>query len=319
MEPLVLGVEIGGTKLQLALGDAGGGIVDTHRGEAPADEGAAGILDWFAREIPAFVERGGPVSAIGVGFGGPVESATGRALASFQVAGWEDVELRHWFEESFGLPTVVANDTNAAGWAEYRLGAGRGTRHFFYTNIGSGIGGALVIDGRLHDGQGFGAGEMGHTYVPDWTLDVKGAADKLENLCSGWSMERRVRSRATVAADSPLGRLCGGRRESITCAMLGEAARQGDALALEEIACVGRGIGLAVANVITLFHPERVAIGGGVSLMGEVLLEPLRRHVAAHVFEPYRGHYAIVPCELGESVVLAGAILLAHESVAREG
>lgn len=316
MDALTLGVEIGGTKLQLALGNRAGEILETHRGAAPAGGGAQGILDWFKREAPAILERarvlGGPVDRIGVGFGGPVDSATGRALASFQVSGWQDVALKHWFEEAFGLPTTVHNDTNAGGWAEYCLGAGRGTRHFFYTNIGSGIGGALILDGRLHNGQGFGAGEMGHTYVPDWTADGPGAADKLENLCSGWNIEWRVRSSMSVSPDTPLGKLCGGDRQAITCAMLGEAADHGDLAALEEIERVAGSIGLAVANVITLFHPERVALGGGVSLMGKVLLDPLRREVERCVFDPYRGHYEIVPCELGESVVLAGAVLLAQ-------
>jgi len=316
MEALTLGVEIGGTKLQVALGDRSGAILETQRGAAPAGEGAEGILGWFRREVPAMLERarvvGGPVECIGVGFGGPVDSATGRALASFQVSGWQDVALKHWFEEAFGLPATVHNDTNAGGWAEYCLGAGRGTRHFFYTNIGSGIGGALILDGRLHNGQGFGAGEMGHTYVPDWRAEEAGAADKLENLCSGWNIERRVRSSIEVSPETVLGKLCGGDRQSITCAMLGEAAQAGDSAAQEEVERVAASIGLAIANVITLFHPERVALGGGVSLMGKVLLEPLRREVERCVFDPYRGHYEIVPCELGESVVLAGAVLLAQ-------
>ena len=315
MDTLILGAEIGGTKLQLALGRPSGEILETRRGVAPAEQGAGGILGWFEREVPAALERAedldGTVRAMGVGFGGPVDSATGRALASFQVAGWEDIALRHWFEERFGLPTIVSNDTNAGGWAEYCLGAGQGTRHFFYTNIGSGIGGALILDGRLHDGQGFGAGEMGHTYVPDWTADVPGAADKLENLCSGWAIERRVRAMPDPAPATPLGKRCAGAAAKITCAMLGDAAREGDAVALAEIERVAQSIGLAITNVITLFHPERVALGGGVLLMGDVLLDPIRRFIDDHVFDPYRGHYEIVPCALGESVVLAGALLLA--------
>ena len=322
MQTWTLGVEIGGTKLQLALGDEKGEIVDSRRGEAPAEGGAAAILEWFSREVPRVLDKarelGGNAAAMGVGFGGPVESATGKALVSHQVAGWENIALKGWFESEFGLPTVVANDTNAGGWAEYCRGAGRGTRHFFYTNIGSGIGGALILDGRLYDGQGFGAGEMGHTYVPDWTSDAPGAADKLENLCSGWSIERRVRSVEGLAPDSPLAALCGGRPEGITCAMLAEAARQGDEFSRGEIDRVARGLGLAIANVITLFHPERVAMGGGVSLMGDTLLAPVRHYVDEHVFDPYRGRYAVVPCELGEAIVVVGAILLARGAVESE-
>ncbi len=306
----ILGVEIGGTKLQLALGTPAGEILETHRGNAPAQEGAQGILRWFEREIPPFLASAGPVHAIGVGFGGPVESASGRALQSFQVAGWQDIPLRHWFEEHYNLPTTVANDTNAAGWAEFRLGAGRGTQHFFYTNIGSGIGGALIIDGKLHDGQGFGAGEMGHTHVPDWTAPQPGASQKLENLCSGWSIEQRLRQPGYIPKDSAL--LASGEP---TANALGQAAQAGDPFARKELRRVARSLGIAIANVITLCHPERVALGGGVSLMGEILLEPLRQEVATHVFDAYRGHYEIVPCALGESVVTAGALLLAARSM----
>ena len=315
MDSLVLGIEIGGTKLQAALGTSDGEILARERGKAPADEGAEAILKWFDGAVPALLEnaasRGRSVAGMGVGFGGPVETATGTVLLSHQVGGWEGRPLKVWFEDRFELPAVVANDSNAAGWAEYCLGAGRGTRHFCYMNIGSGIGGALVIDGKLHDGQGFGAGEVGHTHVPDWTSPEPGAADKLEHLCSGWSIERRIRSTAAFAPGSALHRLCEGDRERISCALVAEAARQGDSECLEAIDRVAQTAGLALANVITLVHPERVAIGGGVALMGKVLLEPLRRYVDEKVFSQFRGRYEIVPCALGESVVLAGALLLA--------
>ncbi|HPX41678.1 MAG TPA: ROK family protein [Candidatus Hydrogenedentes bacterium] len=315
MDGLALGIEIGGTKLQAALGTPAGEVLAQERGRAPAGEGAQAILAWFEQSVPRLLaeasSRGRTVTGMGVGFGGPVETATGTVLVSHQVSGWDGVPLRAWFEERFGLPTVVANDSNAAGWAEYCLGAGRGTRHFCYMNIGSGIGGALVMDGKLHDGQGFGAAEIGHCYVPDWTVREPGAADELERLCSGWSIERRFRAAASTAPNPVLARLCGGDRERITCAMVAEAARAGDPECLEALDRVAQTAGLALANVITLVHPERVALGGGVALMGEVLLEPLRRHVDARVFEQFRGRYDIVPCALGESVVVAGALLLA--------
>lgn len=314
LDTTIVGVEIGGTKLQVALGKADGTILYTRRGSVAPELGATGILAWLEREVGSLISEASPrPAAIGVGFGGPVESATGAVLVSHQIAGWEGFALKPWFEERFGLPTVVANDANAAGWAEYRCGAGQGTRQFCYMNIGSGIGGALVIDGRLHDGQGRGAAEIGHTYVPDWTVDAPGVADKLENLCSGWSIERRLRA-TCVLPDGPLAQHCGGNPETLTCLMLADAARQGDAFALAELDRIAGAVGIALSNVITLVHPERVAMGGGVSLMGDILLEPIRRHVAGRVFGPYKGRYEILPCALGESVVIVGALLLAGES-----
>ncbi|MBP8129301.1 MAG: ROK family protein [Candidatus Hydrogenedentes bacterium] len=315
-EPSLIAVEIGGTKLQVCLGRPDGGIVETRRGSVDPQHGAPRILEWIERETKSLLDAtGARPKAIGVGFGGPVESATGTVLVSHQVAGWEGFALRPWFEERFGLRTIVANDANAAGWAEYCAGAGRGTRQFCYMNIGSGIGGALIVDGRLHDGQGRGANEIGHTYVPDWTNATPGAADKLEHLCSGWSIEKRLRARRDYRPAGPLMRLCNNDASTITCAMLAEAARLGDPDALAELDRVAGAVGIALSNVITLFHPERIAMGGGVSLMGDVLLNPVRAHTAKRVFGPFRGRYEIVPCALAESVVLAGALLLAgaHE------
>ncbi len=315
MPRCVIGLEIGGTKLQAAVGTEEGDILELRVGAAPASGGAKAILAWFERTVPELLawakSRGASVEAGCVGFGGPVESATGRALVSHQVAGWESVELTSWFEQTFALPVVIANDSNAAGWAEYRRGAGQGTRHFFYTNIGSGIGGALIMDGKLYDGQGRGAAELGHAYVPDWTSALPGASDKLEHLCSGWAIERRMRARRDLPKGSPLMTLCSGSPETITCAMLAEAARAGDAAALQEIDRVAEAVATALANVLALFHPERMAIGGGVGLMGETLLAPVRRHLAERAFGPYRGRYEVLPCVLEQSVVIVGALLLA--------
>jgi glucokinase len=177
-------------------------------------------------------------------------------------------------------------------------------------NIGSGIGGALILDGRLHNGQGLGAGEIGHTLVADWTRPGPGAVDRLEHLCSGWRIEQRLRADAAAAQSPALRALSGGNPATLTCAHLAEAARSGDPFALAEIGRVAESLGQALANVVTLFHPERIAIGGGVGLMGEVLLAPLRAAVDRHAFGPFRDRYEIVACELEEAVVLAGALLL---------
>jgi len=314
MGTLTVGVEIGGTKLQAVLGTASGAILARRRGDVDPARGARGILAWLETaiaEILAETPPDTPVSGVGVGFGGPVDSSNGRVLTSHQVDGWDGILLKTWMEERLSLPTVVENDANAAGWAEFCLGAGRGTRNFVYCNIGSGIGGALVVDGNLYNGQGYGACEIGHTLVPDWTSPQPGDSDKLEHLCSGWSITRRIRAWESLPEGSPLAVLCGGDPAQLTCPMLAEAARGGDPTALSEIDAIACGVGTALANVATLIHPERIALGGGVALMGEVLLAPTRRYLAERVFAPYRESVALVPCVLEEDVVTAGALLLA--------
>ncbi|MCC6154972.1 MAG: ROK family protein [Candidatus Hydrogenedentes bacterium] len=315
MTKLTLALEIGGTKLQAALGTHDGEILSRERGAAPASDGASAILAWFDTAVPKLIaqanQQNATTTGIGVGFGGPVETATGKALVSHQVGGWSDYPIKQHFESRFELPTYVGNDSSVSAWGEYVCGTGKGTRTFCYMNIGSGIGGGFVINGELHDGQGCGAAEIGHTYVADWTNPTPGAQNKLENLCSGWSIEKRLRATPTLEPNTPLHTLCAGNPQRITCAILGQAAREGDIFAIQSLDEVARGIGTALSNVITLIHPERIAMGGGVSLLGDVLLNPIRKHVDALCFSVFRGKYEIVPCSLGEDVVLVGCLLLA--------
>ncbi len=315
MEQLALGLEIGGTKLQAALGSYDGAIIERERGEVAAGAAPEQTLAWFEEHVPGLVARaeddGKAVGGIGVGFGGPVESAAGRVLLSHQVEGWKDFPLQKWCESKFSLRTYIANDANAAGWAEYSCGAGKGTRTFCYMNVGSGIGGALIIDGKLHDGQGLGAFEIGHTYVADPTSKIPAKSSRLERLYSGWSIEGRLRSGPALEEGTELHRLCEGDKDRISCALLAQAAGAGDIYARSALDDMVQGLGLAIANCITLVHPERFALGGGVSLMGDVLLEPLRTFVNGHVIEHFRGTCEILPAALGEDVVLVGALLLA--------
>lgn len=313
-----IALEIGGTKLQAALCPQPGVLETPLRHTVELDKGVPGILAWCNAALEQLegtaAARGLNVSAIGVGFGGPIETATGSVFTSHQVSGWNGVSLRDALSAGGTRNVVVANDSSAAGWAEYVLGSGRGTRQFVYMNIGSGIGGALIIDGKLYDGQGFGAGENGHTYVPDWTSPTPGACEKLENLCSGWAIERRVRQ-WTLRPGTALHDLCGGNAAALTCAQLGAAAALGDAQASAELDAVADSVSIALANVLALLQPERIALGGGVSLIGAPLLNRIRTRLDARAFGPCRGRYTLVPCELEESVVLHGAALLAAASL----
>jgi len=319
MKQGIIGVEIGGTKLQLAIATPQGDLLATRQGRVTVEQGAQGILEWLQENMPILTEQAGEIgylpAALGCGFGGPIDTPNGRILKSNQIRGWDDFPLRQWFEEQFQLPTILANDTNAAAWGEYCRGSGRGTRHFFYTNIGSGIGGGIIIDGSLYDGQGFGAGELGQTFVPDWTSSAGGAADKLENLCSGWAIEKRLRSAQDIPPTSLLLDLCGRVQSRIDCGLLHRAASLGDEYSHAEIQKVGWTIGIALSNLLSLINPERIAIGGGVSNMGELLFESIRQSVREHEFISSMGHYEIIPCELQESIVLVGAVLLAQQVV----
>ncbi len=315
MGDFILGVEIGGTKQQLALGNLRGEILAAHRGRVAVSTGGEGIRDWLAAQIPAFIasaeEKFGPVIAVGCGFGGPIDTRAGRVLNSIQVQGWRDFPIKDWFESQFGLPAVIANDSNAAAWGEYCRGFGRGCRHFFYTNMGSGVGGGLVLDGALFDGQGFGAGEFGQTYVPDWTGDRPGQPEKIENLCSGWSIESRLRRPGYIPESASLFRAFSDDLQAITARDLAEAAQAGDGFALHEVDRIAFSMGLGIANLLCLTNVERVAIGGGVARMGPILIDRIRHYAQQYEFISSHGRYQISQCQLGDAIVLVGAILLA--------
>lgn len=317
MTDLILGIEIGGTKLQLGLGTPGGGLFAVQQGHVDADAGGVGIRQWLVEQIPEFLEYSGSslaqVAAIGCGFGGPIDRNAGKVLVSNQISGWDNFDLRAWLEHTFSLPAWVENDSNAAAWGEYRKGFGRGSQHFFYTNLGSGVGGGLIFNGELYDGQGFGAGEFGYTYVPDLAGGSLRKPVKIEQICSGWAIETRLRQPGYIPETCDLFQRMGGDVSRVTTRDLADSAKIGDVFALSEIDLVAHTLGIGLANVLSLLNVERIAIGGGVANMGDLLIEPVRRYTAKYAFVSSQGRYQIQRSELGDSIVLIGAILLANQ------
>ena len=334
---MYLGIEIGGTKLQLGVGSGRGGPFEALEW-LPVDPacGAAGIRQQI-RDVVGRLIRQHQLTAIGVGFGGPVNAAAGRTIRSFQIEGWDDFPLADWCRQNLGLPTVIGNDSDLAGLGEARFGAGRDGRIVFYSNVGSGVGGALVIDGELYHGGRGVASEVGHLRpgpeadLPDRTV---------ESVSSGWAIgaEARARVAAILARSSATGQLagggplppkaheaeeadresaadllnrCGGTLEDLTGKMVAEALRDENRLAREIFHRSIRTYGWALAQMITLLAPNVVVIGGGVPQVGEDLyLAPLREQVDRYVFPPMRGTFALVPASLGEEVVVHGALAL---------
>ena len=317
MKKLFLGVEIGASKHQIALGDGYGNILYLRQGKVVLEDRAEGILKWMKKNIPEMIAResefDGVVKSIGVGFGGIIESSTGISLVAVQVEGWESFNPKAWFDAEFKLPSYILNDTVAGGLGEYLTGNGKSSGSFFYTNIGSGIGGVFILDGRYYDGIGYGAAYFGHTYIPDWTSNLPGAAIKLENMCSGFGIERRLRMEGYIPDDSYIMRQCNGKCRDFKCVMLQEAAMVGDRFALAEIDRIARSYAIGLSNVITLISPDCISIGGGVAKMGELLLEPIRKYTDELVFISSKGRYRIVGCRHEDNAVLVGSIL--HASI----
>ena len=311
---MYLGIEIGATKLQLAVGPGDGSpFVEFQRADVHLEAGAGGILrqiDSIGHELMA---RHQP-RAIGIGFGGPVDAEAGRTITSHQVEGWTDFALVDWCRETLGLPAGLSNDSDAAGLAEALFGAGHGHRVVFYTNVGSGIGGALVVDGRVYTGGHGIASEIGHLRPG---LDADDPHATVESRSSGFGIAAAGRSWLSGASPhdpsaADLLARCSGRIEQLSGRMVAAAAEAGNAAAQQIFGRALQTFGWAIAQMITLVAPQVVVVGGGVPLAGErMFFAPLRRQVARYVFPPLAHAYSLVPAALGEEVVVHGALAVA--------
>jgi glucokinase len=316
-----LGIEIGGTKLQLGVGPDDGKLRGLWRGTVDVAAGPEGIRRQIVAAVPELLVQSGvargELRGVGIGFGGPVDDAAHTVIKSHQIAGWDNFSLAEWVRELLDLPAVLGNDADVAGLAEALHGAGKGLSPIFYITIGSGIGGGFIINGEIYRGCGRGAAEIGHlrfAYSKDSTPGILSCSPiriSVEEMASGFGIAQRARW--AVPSDALL-ILCDGNVDLITAQMVAEAARDGDLLSGELLRSAWDCLADAICHVIALLCPRRIVIGGGVSLMGEKLLfEPLRKLVTERVFKPFTGLTDIVPAALGEEVVVHGAIALARK------
>jgi glucokinase len=349
-----LGVEVGGTKLQIAVGRGQGEpFRKLWREPIDASQGAARIHRQIVAGVDELLRQArvarNEIAGVGIGFGGPVDTVPGLVVTSHQVAGWDAFPLVKWFEANLGLPAVLHNDADTAAFAEAHFGAGRGFDPVLYITVGSGIGGGLGCGGKIFRGSGAGAMEIGHLRCGKLPRRVSIAGDSVESIASGFGIEDRARrtimewNRANQHAGSrnlmqpnaqcpmpnassgrfperfaTLMQLVEGNAENITTRVIAQAARQGDCLSRELLLDATDTLGWAVAQAITLINPGRIVIGGGVSLIGEEqFFEPIREACRAAVFKPFCGIAEIVPALLGEEVVIHGALALARSEFDR--
>ena len=216
-------------------------------------------------------------------------AAPGRIRISVQVPGWQDFPLQDWLEQTFHLPALVANDTVAGGYAELCRGAGVDARHFFYSNIGSGIGGACFSIACPTTDWAWAPPTWVTPTCPTGPPMWRAAKTSSRTSAPAGPSKGACGRRATSPAQSQLMAMCQGEVSSLTCAMLGEAARSGDTFAAAEIDRIARSYAIALSNLITLVSPDVVAIGGGVANLGDVLLDPIRRFTDERVFISAQG------------------------------
>jgi len=310
----VLGIDIGGTNLVLgAVARDGSRVIgESARPTAPARGPEAIIAELVAmsRDCVAEVARTAPdsrVIGIGIGAPGPLDIARGLVLLTPNL-GWVNFPLRDRLGEALGLPAVLDNDANCAILGEAWLGAARGARFAIGMTIGTGIGGGIVLDGRLHHGAADCAGEIGHV-----TIEMNGRRcgcgnyGCLEAYASGPAIAMRATEQVRSGAPSLLSELAGGDLEQVSAQMVFAAAQRGDEVALEVVRDTAHYLGTGVANLLNIFNPDLVVIVGGVTQAGERLFEPLRREVARRAFRPAVESCRIVPGELAGLAGVYGA------------
>jgi len=309
--PLALGIEIGGTKLQVGIGTTAGKLVPSAmvRRQVIRKEGAKGILrSLISMTDEVLAGKHIPltnITRIGIAFGGVLDANRGVILQSYQIEGWKDFPLKTWAEKQWRKPVSLQNDASAAGLAESLHGNGRGYKRVFYITIGSGIGGGWIVDGKIDEGQGLGTAEIGHT----WVVNPEGESPaELEHICSGWSIGNRARVAAlqhktlmTKLAADP---------DRIDAKIVYAAAEAGDVLANRILDETCEALGVAISNVIALLHPERVIIGGGVSLMGPLFWNRLKREVRKRTIPVFHANVDVVQAKLKEDVAVIGALCL---------
>jgi glucokinase len=310
---LTIGVDVGGTKVAAGVVDEEGTVLATTR--RPTPSASPTDVEEVIAACVAELRRDHSVEAVGVGAAGFIDAGRSRVFVAPNLS-WRDEPLRDAVAARVGLPVVVENDANAAAWAEHQFGAGRGEPHLVVVTVGTGIGGGIVLDGRLYRGR-FGIGaEFGHMQVEKAGRRCGcGQHGCWEQYCSGRALLHEAREIADVqrAYGARLLELGDGRPEGIQAPEVTQAAREGDPAALDCFEEVGGWLGQGLADLAAVLDPGAFVIGGGVADAGELLLAPARRAYADRLTgTAHRPHAEIRLAELGNSAGLVGAADLAR-------
>lgn len=301
-----LGIEIGGTKLQLVVGDEQAKIVDRFRFIVDPAQGAKGIKKQIREALDRILLHS--VAGIGIGFGGPVDHQTGKILTSYQVPGWGEFVLQDWLEKLTRIPVWIDNDANVAALGEALHGAGKESKQVFYVTLGSGVGAGIVIGKKIYHGAHSTEAEFGHL-----RLDKTGRT--VESCCSGWAVDARIRNYVREHAGTLLDSLTKGytRGEART---LAPAIEQGDPASLEILETTADDLAFALSHAVHLVNPQVIILGGGLSLIGEPFRKLVEQKLPGYLMDVLRPGPSVQLSALKEDAVPVGALSLAIDKLA---
>jgi glucokinase len=308
----VIGVDLGGTQLRAALVAADGAVVAHERTRTLVEEGPAAVIGRIVGligRVRGALPAGASLLGVGIGAPGPLNPETGVVYAPPEMTGWYNIQLRDAVAGPTGLPTLIENDANVAALGEWRFGAGAGTRHMVYLTISTGIGGGVIIDGRLLLGRLGAAAELGSIYV-----DAERGL-RWEELASGTGLARAA---AAAMPGHPTSLLHGlASAETVGAADVARAAAQGDDLALALMEREANLLGTGFASILHIFSPELLLVGGSVALQNPGLLARAREIAYSRALVDLYREVPIAPAQLGERAGVLGAaalVLIAHEA-----
>lgn len=303
-----IGIELSGSKLRGATVNSEGVI--GQRSEAVVEP--EGLVRQIARIVSDLRQGNAGIGAVGIAIPGLVNRQSDRVIVSY-VPSTVRENLHAEATEATGLRVELENDANAAAYGEYKVGAGRGSRDMFYITIGEGIGGAIIIDGKLWTGASGFAGEVGHiTIDTDGAECLCGNTGCLETVASGPNIVRRANERLNRDSTSSLSKLA--MNKDFTADDMAREATEGDDFALMMIERTGKFIGTGVASIINLLNIERVVLGGGVMQAGDLILNPIIQEAKRRAFQPCFEATQILVASLGADAATIGAALLARDA-----
>jgi glucokinase len=315
-EVLTIGIDVGGTNMQIGVVDARNSLVGRSRKKTPADEGPQAVISTLVEGVQEACAAAGiklaEVGAVGVAAAGAIDMPRGVILNAPNL-GWLDLPLRDMLEAKLSRPVVLENDVNGAVWGEHQLGAARGQGDVIGVWVGTGVGGGLVLNGRIYHGEFFTAGEIGHTIIDarePW------GRSKVEEVCSRTGMSRMIVSRLHAYPDSIMHELIDEKKGVAGSKILARGYAAKDALTVEVIHHAADMLGVAIANCVTLLAIDTVLIGGGVTeALGEPWVARIHASFERHVFPERSREARFFMTELRENAGLLGAALLARARV----
>ena len=301
MHKTYLGIDLGGTKTALVLGDATPRVHKRIVFPTRAERGPQAIIDEIIREGERLLAEHDIVAA-GVSCGAPLDPVRGLVQSPPNLPGWDDIPLRDLLQQAWRLPVAIRNDANAGALAEWRYGSGRGTKNFIFLTFGTGLGAGLILNGELYEGTSFLAGEVGHVRIAEDGPVGHGKAGSFEAFCSGPGLQRLARWRPE-AYGKEIAELS---TEEIT-----RRAHAGNPACVQLVADSGRYLGRGLAMLVDVLNPQVIAIGSMALRLGDLLLEPARQVVRQEALPGAAEVCRIVPAELGESIGDLAALCVA--------